>query len=472
MDNEQYQLYQSSPALWCQEFVTITHPTRGRIPFDLYDYQFDWLSDRSQQRVALKARQVGMSQTIAAEALHLARFNEGATILFVSRSLDAATNLLDYVKDILINLDDGVPVKVVKKGSQRLVFSNRSRIMSVPATPNTGRTYAATAVYMDEGAFLPWAETIYTAVMPTVSRGGRISILSTPNGTGNLFYDLCGSKRPKYGKITTWAGDNAEEGWSMHTVHWTACPEYDEKWYLDKRPQYDESSWYSEFECNFEMSGNPIFLKNDIDRMQDGWRESLSVGYPNRMYVTAWDIGRMRDATVGITMDVTDPIHQIVAYEHFEAVPLPYQQQKIVERIQKFPGLHIVEGNDKGDAVIENIGEPYIRFIERFWTSPTSKPIIITALRWAVEWGYLKMDVEGEHSRIAEEMLQYRLDDKNLVQDCVMALAIAEHKIQWRDQEEEVHVDAEYHIEDFNDFDGGLSWPGPEGFDFGYPSIQ
>lgn len=406
--------------------------------------------------MCLKARQVGMSQTIAAEALHIARFTEGATILFVSRSLDAATNLLDYVKDILADLDDGLPIKVVKKGSQRLVFSNRSRIMSVPATPNTGRTYAATAVYMDEAAFLPWAETIYTAVLPTVSRGGKISILSTPNGTGNLFYDLCGRREPKYGPVRQFGGQPTLSAWSSHIVHWTACPEYDDAWFKDKRPQYDESSWYSEFECNFEMSGNPVFLKKDIERMQDGWIESLSVGFPERMYVTAWDIGRMRDATVGITIDVTEPVHQIVAYERFEAVPMPYQQQKIVERMHKFPGLTIVEGNDKGDAVIENIAQPESGMIERFWTSAVNKPNIIAALRWAVEWGYLKMDVNGDHARIAEEMLMYRMLDKNLVQDCVMALAIAEHKIQWRDNEEEAHYEEPYKLDQWEDMDGGI----------------
>lgn len=422
------------------------------MPFDLYDYQFDWLIDRSPQRACLKARQVGMSQTIAAEALHTARFNEGATILFVSRSLDAALNLLEYAKDILIDLDDGLPVTVSKRGATRVVFSNRSRILSVPATVNTGRTYAATAVYLDEAAFLPWADTIYTAVSPTTSRGGSISVLSTPNGQGNFFHSLW--ELNKFGKGLVYRGDEVKDGWSKHRVHWRDCPEYDEAWFKNKRPQFDEASWYSEFECDFERSGQPVFHSHDITEAANGWMGDLTKGVQGRWYVTAWDIGRRRDATVGVTLDITEPVHHVVKVERFESAPIPYIQRKIVERYHAFPGTHLVEANEKGDAVIENIDLPP-NALEPFWTNAVSKSNLITALQWAFEMGQLKFDSEGvgiyaaDSLRMAEELRMYRWDDKHIVQDTVMALGIAEHKVQWRDEEQQVDYQEAYHIEGY-----------------------
>lgn len=352
----------------------------------------------------LKARQTGMSQVCAFESLHNAAYKPGATELFVSKNLKAATNLLRYVKASLPLVEPALRTK--KDNETEIVFANGSRIVSEAASPSAGRSYAATDVYLDEFAFLPFGLQIYQSVHPTVSRGGRLTVLSTPYGQNNPFYLL-------------WAGQLGGEGdWSRHVIHWSDCPEFDQAWYERERPHYTASAWATEFECNFEESGQAVFRPRDVERCSEGW---LGLQPPRRRrdYVTGWDIGRRHDATVGITLDITSDVHQVVAFDRFVGVPFPVIQHRIAERDRLYPGVSFVEQNSIGDPVIENTDV----HTEPFVTSAKSKANAIMALQLAHENGTFKHSIE----QLRAECLTYRWDDHDITQDSVMAAAIAEY---------------------------------------------
>ena len=167
---------------------TILHPTKAAIPFSLYPYQRRLLESSSAQRIIVKARQVGVSQLVAGEALFLAKHFDGVTVLFVSRNLPAAVHLQRMVYS-LMRSDPNLP-PVVRKNEAELILANDSVIRSLPATDDTGRTFAATAVYLDEFAHMPWAGRIYQAIAPCAARGGRLTVISTPYGRANAFYRL------------------------------------------------------------------------------------------------------------------------------------------------------------------------------------------------------------------------------------------------------------------------------------------
>lgn len=352
----------------------------------------------------LKARQVGMSQTMAIEATHHAAYEPGSTTLMVSRSLEAATNLLRYVK---LTLPVAEPlIRLVKDAETEVVFSNQSRIKSVAASRSTGRSYAASHVYLDEFAFMPWALEIYQSVLPTVSRGGSVTVLSTPYGQQNPFAML-------------WQGQlGGSETWSRHTIPWSACPEFDQAWYERTRPQFTAAQWASEYACDFIESGQSVFRPEDIAQLAPGWL-GLQPAIIGHCYVTAWDIGRRHDATVGITLDCTGDVHHIVAYERLVGVPYPRIGAAIEARTAAYPGLHVVESNGVGDPVIEHLDVRVTPFV----TTAKSKVQAITALQKAVEQQTLKHDIE----QVRQEQQVYQWDDDDLTQDCVMALAIAEH---------------------------------------------
>jgi hypothetical protein len=117
-----------SPLQWAEQNATIVLPTEGRMPFAPYPYQRDLLEDRSLRRVVLKARQTGMSNVIAIEALHLAITRPDSTILFVSRNQQAARVLITYAQHTLSGLPPAPAVASLPPAST----STSSR--SVPTT--------------------------------------------------------------------------------------------------------------------------------------------------------------------------------------------------------------------------------------------------------------------------------------------------------------------------------------------------
>jgi hypothetical protein len=378
-----------------------------------YPYQTDFLLDRSPARIVLKARQTGMSQAVAIEALHRAAYQPGRTILLVSKDLDAAVNLLRYVKACLPLSEPAV--FAVKENETELILNNRSRLKSVSASPKTGRSFAASHVYLDEFAFEQYALQIYQSVSPTISRGGTITVLSTPYGERNPFYQL-------------WSGQIGDaSAWSRHVIPWYHCPEWAgdpaqrerSPWYQRERPKYTGAQWASEYDCDFEKSGVTPFQTADIEAATDGWA-GLKPSQPGRRYVTGWDIGRRQDATVGVTLDVTTDVHQVVAFDRFERMPFPQIQVMIEHRSRDYPGRTFVESNGIGDPVIENLTVAVSPFV----TTAKTKVQALTSLIRAHERHTIKYGVD----RLRQELLSYQWDDDAIVQDCVMALAITEHE--------------------------------------------
>lgn len=411
-----------SPLAWLLSAnPRILHPTRGYLRLSTpYKYQAALLADRSPARCILKARQVGVSQLIALEALHTALHQPGATVLIVSRNLEAATNVLRYAKTALST--PGLnPPKLTKNQETHLAFATGSQILSVPATRGAGRTYAATAVYLDEFAWMPWAQDIYQAVAPTVSHGGRLTVLSTPNGRANAFYLL-------------WSGDWGES-FSHHVIPWYRCPAYNPagwylssdtaartigehgKWYRTERPKYSNAQWAQEYACDFIESGQAVFAAANIARAQTLATGLQPAPRPEHTYVTFWDIGRRQDATVGVTLDTTMLPWQVVVYDRQEALPYPAIQALIDARAARWPGRHLVESNGVGDPVIENLRMR----VEPWLTTARSKQQLIEALALRIESGGIAWPADLR--QLTAEMTLYQWNDAGLIQDSVIALA-------------------------------------------------
>jgi len=397
---------------WAEAEAQIVHPSRGRIPFEPYPYQRAFLAAYdAPRRLVLKARQIGFSQVFALEALYTATTQPEQTILLVSRSQDLAVNLLRYCYLTYNNLKTA-PI-LAKANESEMGFVNGSRIKSIPANRSTGRGFAASAVYLDEFAYAEYADEIYQSVSPAVSQGGRLTVGSTPNGIGNLFHTLY---------LT---GDNFTrfvEPWHHCPMYWTyeeqaaGVPKEESAWYLRERPKYTAQQWAAEYECDFVGSGEAVFNGDAIERATQGaWGEQPP--RPGRRYVTSVDIGRRQDATVINTVDATEKPYQRVAHERVERLPYPLIQQKIAARVRAYPGRLLIESNGVGDPVIENldvVAEPFV-------TTARSKVQALQSLALLLERGDIKAEWTAQERY---ELTIYRYDDRDLVQDCVMSLAI------------------------------------------------
>jgi hypothetical protein len=389
------------PLAWATDNVTVVTPWSGRVPFEPYTYQADFLNDTSPRRIILKARQVGMSNAVAIEAIHRAVTLPDQMILMVSRNGQLAQHLVTYCRHTLAGLKD-IPV-LTRENLSELEFANGSRIVSLAATPSAGRGFPATAVYLDEFAFAEYDELIYQAIVPTLPKNGQLTVLSTANGRNNLFFRL-------------WSG--MEGGvWSRHEIHWSRNPRYssDPTWEARTRADMTRQSFAQEFDLDFITSGDAVFDAEDLATCKEGWQGDAGL---SEEWITAWDIGRRQDHTVGITLGRRGDVWHVVEYERFLA-PYPVIQSKIEDR-QRRRGRTWVESNGVGDPVIENLSVS----VEPFTTTAKTKTQAIQALQLLVQQGRFK---HGEE-QLDREMSLYQWDDQQLIQDSVLAASIAAYE--------------------------------------------
>ena len=388
-----------SPLEWATQNATIVLPTEGRRPFEPYPYQAQLLEDRSARRIILKARQTGISNCVAIEALYKTIARPETTELFVSRSQNAAAELILYCQRTLSGLRSAP--RTVKENQDQIAFENGSRIVSLSASPKTGRGIAATDVYLDEFAFAMYDAQIYESILGTISTGGSMTILSTPNGRANMFYRL-------------WAGLEGGE-WSRHQIHWSDCPRYDAQWERVMRAGMTRQSFAQEYDLDFLTSGEAVFDPEDLKRCAVGYEPEG----PFEEYLTAWDIGRRKDHTVGVTWGRIGDIWHETVYERTQD-PYPVIGGMISSRKRKY-GATWVESNGVGDPLIEFLDED----VEPFMTTAKTKVQALQALQLLSQQGRFKYDNE----QLDRELSLYQWDDKTLITDSVLASAIAAFQV-------------------------------------------
>lgn len=363
-------------------------------------YQDAILSDPSDRIIIAKSRQIGISQTVAYLAAEEAC--AGGTVLWLSRNGEQAGLALDYVYTALSRCDHPA---YVTQNSFSTELANGGRIITQPATRGAGRGIPATLVIIDEQAWQEYAREVYTAVVPTLSTtGGRLIVLSTPHGRGNLFAELWESAQ--------------QEGspWSCHFLPWWHHPDWGDNWAAARKDEMGAEAFAQEYDVDFAVSGAAVFDPADIERL---WRlPDFAPPVAEHQHVSAWDIARKQDAFVGFTFDVSTSPFQVVAYERHQRMSYPDQAGAIAARHARYPGRTVVESNGVGDPLIQFLTIQ----VEEFQTTALTKRNAIDALQLLVQRGEL---VSPRIPQWQRELTLYQRDDKALVQDTVMASAIA-----------------------------------------------
>lgn len=141
------------PVYFAETYVRVQHPTKGAIPFNLYDYQRDMINMYHENRwsVSLTGRQQGKTAVAAAYLLWFAMFNDDKTILITANLMAQALEIMERIRFAYEELPLWIKAGVTTYNKGSLGFDNGSRIIARATTPNAGRGLSISLLYCVDG---------------------------------------------------------------------------------------------------------------------------------------------------------------------------------------------------------------------------------------------------------------------------------------------------------------------------------
>ena len=249
----------TDPTYFLGKYGIIQHPVKGKVNFNLYDFQEKSLKSfmKHDYNIVLKARQLGLSTLTAGYALWMMTFQQDKNILVIATKQETAKNLVTKVRVMHANLPGWLKQPCVEDNKLSLRYKNGSQIKAVASSEESGRSEALSLLIIDEAAFIDKIDTIWGAAQQTLATGGRALVISTPNGVGNFFHK-------------TWIG--AEDGtndFNFIKLHWSVHPERGQEWRNEQDKLLGPSLAAQECDCDFITSGRGVVDGLLLEKMKE-----------------------------------------------------------------------------------------------------------------------------------------------------------------------------------------------------------
>ena len=197
------------------------------VPFELFDDQIQLIKDLEQydENITKKYRQAGVTTVTAAwlsKKLQLAKKETPEKVLIVANKRDTAIEMANKIKDFLTQWPDWINVGFHpdKNSESRFRLNNGCEVKAVATSKDALRGYTPTILIFDEAAYIEAGEDFWSACMASLSTGGKVIVISTPNGFDPIYYaiydqsirgindfhitNLSWVKDPRYAKDLVW----------------------------------------------------------------------------------------------------------------------------------------------------------------------------------------------------------------------------------------------------------------------------
>lgn len=255
--------------------------------YHLLGYQKRFIADRSRFRLGLWARQTGKSFTSALDAVAGA-MERGESWLVLSAGERQSLEWMEKAKmhtrawDYAAEIEGDTTAADIQRLTIR--FPRGNRIIGLPANPDTARGYSMNVI-LDEFAFHERSREIWRALVPTITRGYRLVVLSTPNGQQNMFYELwTGHEEFAHHRVSI--EDAVADGLDVNLAELQAA--------------IDPDGWRQEFLCEFVDEAGallPYDLLAACEAPEAGGAAADDTAAAGALYIGC-DIGRKHDLTV------------------------------------------------------------------------------------------------------------------------------------------------------------------------------
>jgi hypothetical protein len=287
--------------------TTYDNTQKKYVPLELFPDQVQLIKDYEvyNENITRKYRQAGVTTVTAAwisRRLQLAKPENPERVLLIANKKDTAVEMANKVRHFLDQWPDWLNVGFSpdKNSESRFRLNNGCEVKAVATSADALRGYTPTILVFDEAAYIEAGEDFWAASMASLSTGGKIILVSTPNGYDPIYYgvydqamrgindfhitDLRWFKDPRYTKDLRWVkcqdichymlnreqyDDTEVIIYDFDIEKYTELEELGYKpfssWFesMSKKFKYDRRKIAQELECDFLGSGDGV-IPGDI----------------------------------------------------------------------------------------------------------------------------------------------------------------------------------------------------------------
>ena len=324
------------------------------VPLELFPDQISLLNDYEEyeENIALKYRQAGVSTVTAAwisKKLVFAKKTQPEKILIIANKLDTSMEMANKIRAFVDQWPNwvGSGFSTDKNSQKHYKLTNGSEVKAVATSKDALRGFTPTILVFDEAAFIEADSDFWAACMASLSTGGKVIVVSTPNGYDPIYYEIYDQalkgmnnfkisemfwyRDPRYSKdlflvptedLVKYLLNKEEHDESKHISFAHIDPfkrDYDElssyfkkgykpcsTWYekMVKKLKYDKRKINQELNCEFLGSGDNVFENTQLEYIKDNtltdpigklmgnslwmWKEPV----PEHKYIMGVDVSR------------------------------------------------------------------------------------------------------------------------------------------------------------------------------------
>ena len=172
----------------------------GMVPFKLFHKQKEIIKsyEKYNRNLVTKPRQAGVSTTTAAFIAVKTAFGDPDSphkVLILANKQTLAQEFLKKIKEFLDQipywvwgLDEGTDYLEINSKGHIKLKSNGCEIRALATSKDALRGFTPTFLVMDEAAFIDNGADVFAAAIASLGTGGKIALISTPNGMDPLYY--------------------------------------------------------------------------------------------------------------------------------------------------------------------------------------------------------------------------------------------------------------------------------------------
>ena len=408
---------------------TYDNTVKKYVPLELFPDQVSLVNDYDnfEENIALKYRQAGVSTVTAAWAskkVVFAKKERPEKILIIANKLDTSVEFANKIRHFTEQWPSwmGVGFSPDKNAARHFKLSNGCEVKAVATSNDALRGYTPTVLIFDEAAYIDADDDFWAACMASLSTGGKVIVISTPNGFDPIYYSIYEQSVKKMNnfKITEmfWWRDprytkdlkfikvkdiihyylNRDEYHDIEEISFADTPT-DERDFIVFKKLMDEgykphSSWFEvmskklkfdrrkisqELECNFLGSGDNVIDNHIIEKLRTEFvREPSSKMVQNQLWI--WkepQIGHKYimgiDVSRGDSEDFTS--FQIIDFE---------EREQVAEYLGKIP-----------PDVAAEIAYKWAHYYDAFVVIDITGGMGVSTSRKLQELGYKKLYIDG-----------------------------------------------------------------------------